>query len=86
MEYFKERNIILRVPCLLIAEESDYSDSEKLLRTVKTRCIKAFDGFSEDNDCGLNVEIMLMVFPVRDLHKLRQAFLDERTSKKSDGI
>lgn len=86
VEYFKERNIILRIPCLLIAEEGDYSDSEKLLRTVKTRCIKAFDDFSENNDCGLNVEIMLMVFPVRDLHKLRQAFLDERTSKKSDGV
>lgn len=85
IEYFKRNDIVLRIPCMLIADESDYSDSERLLESVKNRCAKAFDGFSEHNDCGLNIEIMLMVFPVRNLPGLRQAFLDERTSKQSDG-
>jgi hypothetical protein len=85
IEYFKEKKIVIRIPCMIIAEEEEYSDTEKLLASVKSRCAKAFDGFCENNDCGLDIEIMLMVFPVRDLKKLRQAFLDERTCKKSEG-
>lgn len=85
VEYFKANNIVIRIPCLIIAEEHEYSDSEKLLSSIKRRCTKAFDGFCENNDCGLDMEIMLMVFPVRNLQKLRQAFLDERICKKSDG-
>ena len=85
IEYFKENDIVIRIPCLIIAEEKEYADSDKLLESIKERCTKAFDGFCEYNDCELDVEIMLMVFPVRDLRKLRQAFLDERTCEKSDG-
>ena len=85
VEYFKKNGIVIRVPCMIIAEEEEYTNTEKLLASIKCRCEKAFEGYCENNDCGLNIEIMLMVFPVRDLKKLRQAFLDERISKKSEG-
>lgn len=84
IEYFKESEIVIRIPCMIIAEEEDYTDIEKLLDSIKCRCAKAFEDFSENNDSSLDIEIMLMVFPVRDLRKLRQAFLDERTCEKSD--
>ena len=85
IEYFKKNGIVVRVPCMIIAEEEEYTDTEKLLASIKCRCRKAFEGYCENNDCGLSIEVMLMVFPVRDLKKLRQAFLDERISKKSEG-
>lgn len=85
VEYFKKNEIVIRVPCMIIAEEEEYTNTEKLLASIKSRCEKAFEGYCENNDCDLNIEIMLMVFPVRDLKKLRQAFLDERIRKKSEG-
>ncbi len=84
IEYFKENEIIIRIPCMIIAEEEEYTNAQILLDSIKDRCAKAFEFFIENNDSGLDIEIMLMVFPVRDLRKLRQAFLNERTCEKSD--
>ncbi len=78
VEYFNNNKIVVRLPCLIVAEEKEYEDSKKLLDSIKKRCEKAFEGFTEKNDAELNIEIMLMVFPVRNLQKLRQAFLNER--------
>ena len=83
IEYFKENEIVIRIPCMIIAEE-EYTDTETLLNSIKDRCAKAFEDFTENNDSKLDIEIMLMVFPVRDLRKLRQEFLDERTCEKGD--
>lgn len=78
--YFCQEKITIRIPCLMIAEESDYSDQTALLENIKRKCHAAFDGFTVDND-GLNVEILLLVFPVRNLSDLRRKFLDARVIK-----
>lgn len=78
--YFHKENITIRIPCLMIADESDYSDQTVLLENIKRKCHTAFEGFTVDND-GLNVEVLLLVFPVRNLSDLRRKFLDMRVIK-----
>lgn len=79
-DYVRDENITVRIPCLMIADESDYSDQKVLLNKIKNKCHDAFNGFTFDND-GLNVEILLMVFPVRNLKDLRRKFLNVRAIK-----
>ncbi|MCI8473976.1 MAG: DUF1837 domain-containing protein [Oscillospiraceae bacterium] len=79
-DYFQKENITVRIPCLIIADESDYSDEMALLKNIKGKCHTAFDGFAFEDD-GLNIEILLLVFPVRNLSGLRRKFLDARVIK-----
>lgn len=79
-DYFKNENITIRIPCLMIANESDYSDQTALLENIKEKCHTVFNGFTFEDD-GLNIEILLLVFPVRNLRGLREKFLDARTIK-----
>ncbi len=78
IDYFKKENIIVRIPCLIIANEENYSDSDNLLSIVKTNIAKAFSGFSEVNRSGLNTEIILLVLPVRNIKAIREEFLKAR--------
>lgn len=76
-DYFIDQNIAIRVPCLIIADEAEYSDEEVLLNCIKAKCHEAFDGYTYDCD-GLNVEVLLLIFPVRNLEAIRKEFLTLR--------
>lgn len=76
-DYFVAHNITIRVPCLIIADEKKYADETLLLNCIKAKCHEAFNGFTYDND-GLDVEILLLVFPVRNLDQIREKFLTLR--------
>lgn len=78
LDYFKKKHIIIRIPCLLMPDESNYSNHSKLLEIIKTKIHNAFNGFNVINKDNLDVEILLMVFPLRDLKKTRQLFLGAR--------
>lgn len=76
--FFRSNNIIVRIPCLIIADEKDYSDGEKLLKIIKDKCHSAFQNFTYKS-ADIPTEIYIMVLPVRDLNKIRTLFLEERT-------
>lgn len=78
LDYFKTKHIKIRIPCLLMPDESDYSDSSKLLEIIKTKTKKAFNEFKVINKENLDIEILLLVFPLRDLKKARELFLGVR--------
>ena len=78
LRYFKRENIKIRIPCLLMPNESDYEDSDKLLEKIKAKVKNAFSGFSVENNDDLDIEILLLVFPLRDLEKVRKLFLEVR--------
>ncbi len=84
IEYFNSNGIIIRLPCLIMAEEECYSDEEILLETIKAKCSKAFKDFTFENKENLNVEVMFLVFPVRDIKDLRNRFLSIRKGEKSE--
>ena len=77
LKYFQEEDILIRIPCLIMATEEDY-DPENLLQKIKERCSGAFKDYHLKNEAGLNVEVVLMVLPVRGLERLRATFLKER--------
>ena len=58
--------------------ESDCDDSGKLLVIIENKIKEAFKEFNLLNSDNLNVEILLLVFPLRDLQKVRQLFLEVR--------
>ena len=76
--YFKEENITIRVPCLIIADEKSYSGEKTLLEIIKTKVNDSFDDFNIVNDAGLNIEVLLLVFPVQNIGKIRSEFLGVR--------
>ena len=78
-DYFVNEGITIRVPCMIIADEAQYSNEAVLLDVIKSKCHEAFNGFSYDCD-GLNVEVLLLVFPVRNLKAIRKEFLNLRKS------
>ncbi len=78
LQYFEQEKIKIRIPCLLMPNESDYGDSGKLLVTIENKIKEAFNGFNLLNSDNLDVEILLLVFPLRDLQKVRQMFLEVR--------
>lgn len=84
IEYFNNNSIIIRLPCLIMAGEDDYSDEAVLLETIKEKCSKAFKNFTFENGENLNVEVMFLVFPVRDIKELRNRFLSIRKGEKSE--
>ncbi len=78
-DYFISEGITIRVPCMVIADEAQYSNDAVLLDIIKAKCHEAFDGYSYDCD-GLNIEVLLLVFPVRNLEAIRKEFLNLRKS------
>lgn len=78
-DYFITEGITIRVPCMIIADEAQYSNKSVLLDVIKSKCHEAFNGYSYDCD-GLNVEVLLLVFPVRNLEAIRKEFLNLRKS------
>ncbi len=78
LQYFKRENIKIRIPCLLMPNESDYEGSDKLLEKIKTKVKNAFSVFSVENNDDLDIEILFLVFPLRDLEKVRKLFLEVR--------
>lgn len=89
--YFIKNNITIRIPCLIIAEEEKYEDKDLLLEIIKTKCHKAFKEYAH-NSSNLNIEVLLLIFPVRDLKKIRNNFLtlrinhDENESTSSQSV
>ena len=78
VDYFKKNDITIRIPCLIMAEEDKYLDDTELLNIIKSKCSNAFNGFQINNQEGLNIEVIFLVFPIRNLKKLREYFLDIR--------
>lgn len=78
-DYFVTEGITIRVPCMIIADEAQYSNKAVLLDVIKSKCHEAFNGYSYACD-GLNVEVLLLVFPVRNLEAIRKEFLSLRKS------
>lgn len=79
--YFKQENITIRIPCLIIANEENYSDEKALLEIIKAKIKDAFNDFNIVNDAELNIEVVLLVFPVQNISKIRTEFLGVRTQK-----
>ncbi|MCH5160551.1 MAG: hypothetical protein J1G04_00820 [Clostridiales bacterium] len=78
LQYFKQENIKIRIPCLLMPNESEYDDRVKLLEIIKAKVKNAFKDFNVNNDDNLDIEIFLLVLPLRDLQKVRKLFLEVR--------
>ena len=78
IDYFKQGQIKIRIPCLLMPDESNYSDETELLNIVKSKIHNTFKNFEIKNRDNLDVEILLLIFPLRDLKKIRELFLEVR--------
>ncbi len=78
LAYFRNNKIKFRIPCLLIPDESDYEDSNHLLDIIKSKTHNAFKDFVIANDENLDIEIFMLVFPMRNLDKARNLFLEVR--------
>ena len=78
LQYFKQEQIVIRVPCLVMPNESDYDDSSRLIDNIKTKIKNAFKDFELVNNDNLDVEVLLLVFPLRNLDKVRKLFLEVR--------
>lgn len=78
IEYFKARKIKIRIPCLLIPDEHDYENEEQLLTNVKSRIHDSFQDFKLENNTGIDTEVFILAFPVRNLKLLRSLFLKVR--------
>lgn len=78
IDYFKQEQIKIRIPCLLMPNESNYADDTELLNLVISKIHNTFKDFEIENKDNLDVEILLLVFPLRDLKKVRELFLEVR--------
>ena len=78
LQYFKQEQIVIRIPCLVMPNESDYDDSSRLIGNIKTKIKNAFKDFVLVNNNKLDIEVLLLVFPLRNLDKVRELFLEER--------
>lgn len=76
--YFKNNDISIKIPCLIMANEEHYNDEEELLQIIKSKIAKAFKNFSINEKEGLNIEVLLLVLPLRNLDKIRKLFLEVR--------
>ncbi len=78
LRYFEQENIKIRIPCLLMPSESDYDDSSRLIDNIKAKIKSAFKDFVLVNNDNLDIEVLLLVFPLRNLDKVRELFLEVR--------
>lgn len=58
--------------------ESDYADSGRLIDNIKAKTKNAFKDFELVNNDNLDIEVLLLVFPLRNLNKVRELFLEVR--------
>ena len=58
--------------------ESDYDDSSRLIDHIKAKIKNAFKDFELVNNDDLDIEVLLLVFPLRNLNKVRELFLEVR--------
>lgn len=59
-------------------DESNYDDSSKLINNIRVKVKNAFEGFVLDNNDNLDIEVLLLVLPLRNLKKVRELFLEVR--------
>lgn len=78
IDYFISEKIVIRIPCLIMADEAQYSDEIEILQTIKNKVHSSFSGFNLINPEKMNVEVLLFVFPLRNLNDVRQRFLEVR--------
>lgn len=78
LQYFKQEQIVIRIPCLVMPNESDYADSGRLIDNIKAKTKNAFKDFELVNNDNLDIEVLLLVFPLRNLNKVRELFLEVR--------
>lgn len=78
LQYFKQEQIVIRIPCLVMPNESDYDDSSRLIDNIKAKIKSTFQDFVLVNNDNLDIEVLLLVFPLRNLNKVREHFLEER--------
>lgn len=78
LQYFKKEQIVIRIPCLVMPNESDYDDSSRLIDNIKAKIKNAFKDFELVNNDDLDIEVLLLVFPLRNLNKVRELFLEVR--------
>ena len=78
IDYFNSERITIRIPCLVIPNESHYTNEKEILQTIKKQIHDSFKGFNVVNSEAIHVEILLLIFPVRNLDKIRELFLEVR--------
>lgn len=78
LHYLKQEQIVIRIPCLIIPNESDYDDSSRLIDNIKAKIKSTFQDFVLVNNDNLDIEVLLLVFPLRNLNKVRELFLEVR--------
>ena len=80
VNYFKASDISIRIPCLLMPDEANYNDETMILNAIKAKVKSAFSEFALVNDENIDVEVLILVFPMRDLQNVRKLFLEVRQS------
>lgn len=78
IDYFIDNNITIRLSCLIMPDESKYVDEEEILQIIKAQVHNSFSEFKVLNSENMNIEVLLLVFPIRNLDKVRQLFLEAR--------
>lgn len=78
LHYLKQEQIVIRIPCLVIPNESDYDDSSRLIDNIKAKIKSTLQDFVLVNNDNLDIEVLLLVFPLRNLNKVRELFLEVR--------
>ena len=61
-------------------DEANYTDEEEILKIIKEQTHESFSGFSVINPEGLHIEVLLLIFPLRNLDNVRSLFLEARKS------
>lgn len=80
VNYFKASDISIRIPCLLMPDEANYNDETMILNAIKAKVKSAFSEFALVNDENIDVEVLVLVFPMRNLQNVRKLFLEIRQS------
>lgn len=80
VNYFKASDISIRIPCLLMPDEANYNDETMILNAIKAKVKSAFSEFALVNDENIDVEVLILVFPMRNLQNVRKLFLEIRQS------
>jgi len=78
INYFTENDIQITMPALLLFQEDKYLDADEILESIKTKCKDNLSKSIIANDENLNIKVMFLVFPVRDLKKIRTILLELR--------
>ena len=61
-------------------DEATYNDETMILNAIKAKVKSAFSDFALVNDEKIDVEVLILVFPMRNLQNVRKLFLEVRQS------